>query len=144
MVGRSRPPVKSAPRTTAAAEPRSRDVILVDDDALARAALGRLLRGAGYNVVAFERPSDALLNPLPATNACLILDIYMPEMSGIALWEVLRKRGFTVPTVLITGRHDERTRLYGQQISAVAILYKPIEEKDLFEAVEQALGRNPG
>lgn len=130
---RSRAPVRRA----------SPNVILVDDDSLERTALGRLLRGAGYNVTAFERPSDVLLSLLPTSNTCLVLDIYMPEMTGVSLWRELRNRGFEAPTVLITGRHDQQTRIYGEQVGAVAVLYKPVEEKELFEAIERALGR-PG
>jgi FixJ family two-component response regulator len=59
-------------------------------------------------------------------------------MTGVALWQELRNRGFEVPTVLITGHRDQHTRLYGEQIGAV-ILYKPVEEKELFEAIERAL-----
>jgi FixJ family two-component response regulator len=125
----------------ASAGPRLRNVILVDDDSLERTALGRLLRGAGYNVTAFERPSDVLLSLLPRSNTCLVLDIYMPEMTGVALWQELRNRGFEVPTVLITGHRDQQTRLYGEQIGAAAVLYKPVEEKELFEAIDRALMR---
>jgi FixJ family two-component response regulator len=117
------------------------NVILVDDDSLLRAALGRLLRGAGFKVTAFEHPSDVLLSLLPKSNTCLILDIYMPEMTGVKLWHELRARGFDVPTILITGQRDEQSRLYGEQIGAVAVLYKPLEEKELFETIERALGR---
>jgi FixJ family two-component response regulator len=116
-------------------------VILVDDDSLERTALARLLRGAGYSVTAFERPSDVLSSLLPRKNSCLVLDIYMPEMSGVSLWSELRKGGFEVPTILITGHRDQRTAICGEQVDAIAILYKPIEENDLFEAIERALGR---
>jgi two-component system, LuxR family, response regulator FixJ len=119
----------------------SPNVILVDDDALERTALARLLRGADYNVTAFERPSDVLLSLLPRRNTCLVLDIYMPEMTGVSLWRELRNDGFEVPTILITGHRDQLTANYAKQIDAVAILYKPIEEKDLFEAIERALER---
>ena len=119
------------------------NVILVDDDSLVRTALTRLLRGAGYNVTAFERPSDVLLTPLPASNTCLLLDIYMPEMTGAALWQELRNRGFEIPTILITGHRDQQARLYGEQVGAMAVLYKPVEEKELFEAIERAV-RRPG
>jgi FixJ family two-component response regulator len=118
------------------------NVVLVDDDSLVRAALGRLLRGAGFKVTAFEHPSDVLLSLLPKTNTCLILDIYMPEMTGVKLWQELRTRGFAVPTILITGQRDEQARLYGEQIGAVAVLYKPLEEEELFETIERALERS--
>ena len=117
-----------------------RNVILVDDDSLERTALARLLRGAGYNVTSFERPSHVLMSLLPRRHTCLVLDIYMPEMTGVSLWKELRNEGFEVPTILITGHRDQRTAIYGREVNAVAILYKPIEEKDLFEAIERALG----
>jgi two-component system, LuxR family, response regulator FixJ len=117
-----------------------RNVLLVDDDSLERTALARLLRGAGYYVTAFERPSDVLVTLLPKDNTCLVLDIYMPEMTGVSLWKELRNEGFEVPTILITGHRDQQTAAYGEQVNAVAILYKPIEEKDLFVAIERALG----
>jgi two-component system, LuxR family, response regulator FixJ len=114
------------------------DVVLVDDDALVRTALGRLLRGAGFNVTAYENPSDVLLNPPPRDNTCLILDIYMPEMSGVQLWRELQARGIEIPTILITGQRDAQAELFGEQIHAVAVLYKPVEEKELFETLKRA------
>lgn len=130
----TRPSRRRSPRV-----PRVSHVILVDDDGLERTALARLLRGAGYDVTAFERPTDVLLSLLPRINTCIILDVYMPEMSGVTLWKELRDRGFEVPTILITGHRDKQTTTYGEQVNAVAVLYKPIEEKDLFDAVERSL-----
>ena len=112
---------------------------MVDDDSLVRTALGRLLRGAGFKVTTFEYPSDVLLSLLPKTETCLILDIYMPEMTGVKLWQELRTRGFQIPTILITGHRNALAELYAAQIGAVTVLYKPVEEKDLFEAIERAL-----
>jgi two-component system, LuxR family, response regulator FixJ len=138
MVSRSESQEKRAQSRAQTGRP-SRNVILVDDDSLERTALARLLRGTGYNVTAFERPADVLLTLLPTENTCLVLDIYMPEMTGVSLWKELRNGGFEVPTILITGHRDQQTTTYGEQVNAVAILYKPIEEKDLFEAIERAL-----
>lgn len=69
-------------------------MILVDDDTLVRTSLRRLMRGAGFNVTAFEHPADILTSPLPRLSTCLILDIYMPELSGVELWQELKTRGF--------------------------------------------------
>jgi FixJ family two-component response regulator len=122
----------------------SLSVILVDDDSLVRTALSRLLRGLGLRVTAFEHPSDVLLSVLPKLNTCLILDIYMPEMSGVQLWGELKAQGFQVPTILITGKRDEQAMVAGEQVGATAVLYKPIEEKELFEAIERALVKPGG
>jgi FixJ family two-component response regulator len=138
MARKSRPhPQGTGSGKVAAAE--SANIILVDDDSLVRTALGRLLRGAGYTVTAFEHPGDVLASLLPKRNTCLVLDIYMPGMSGIQLWEELQTKYFDLPAILITGQRDQEARKYGEQIGAVAVLYKPIEEKELFEAIERAL-----
>ena len=122
-------------RRRALAKSRSPVVVLVDDDSLLRRALGRLLREHSLSVISFERPSEVLLSRLPATNAVLILDIYMPEMTGVALFQELKASGFNGPVILITGRRDDLAATYAKQIEAVAVLYKPIEEKDLLEAI---------
>jgi FixJ family two-component response regulator len=138
MARKSRPhPQGTGSGKVAASE--SANIILVDDDSLVRTALGRLLRGAGYTVTAFEHPGDVLASLLPKRNTCLVLDIYMPGMSGIQLWEELQTKYFDLPAILITGQRDQEARKYGEQIGAVAVLYKPIEEKELFEAIERAL-----
>jgi two-component system, LuxR family, response regulator FixJ len=111
----------------------------VDDDSMVRVALVRLLRGSGYAVVSFERASDLLVGDLPQNSACLVLDICMPEMNGIELWKELRKRGVELPSILITGQRDERVRLWGKKIGAIGILYKPIEEQELLNALRKAL-----
>lgn len=126
-------------RITAGAVSSHANVIVVDDDSMVRLALTRLLRGAGFEVIAFERPADVLVAELPAGEVCMVLDIFMPEMSGIELRKELRNRGVELPTILITGERDERVPRWGEQIGAVAVLYKPIEEKELFDAIDAAL-----
>jgi FixJ family two-component response regulator len=108
---------------------------------MVRVALARLLRGSGYTVVSFERPSDLLAGDLPEDSACLLLDIGMPEMNGIELWQELRTRGVELPSILITGQRDECVRLWGKKIGAVSILYKPIEEQELLNAIHKALAQ---
>ena len=121
------------------ASARAPTVVLVDDDFQVRRAFERLLREHGLKVTSFERPSEVLVSRLPATEVVLIADIYMPEMTGVALCQQLQARGLNIPTILITGHLDEHAILYGTQIQAVSVLFKPIEEKDLLEAIGQAL-----
>lgn len=128
----------SSPRPRRSTKPRKTAVVLVDDDFQARRSLGRLPREHGLSVTSFERPSEVLLSRLPATGVVLIVDIYMPEMTGVALCHELHARGIKIPTILITGHRDELALLYGKQIQAVAVLFKPIEEKDLLQAIDLA------
>jgi FixJ family two-component response regulator len=115
------------------------NVVAVDDDSMVRLALTRLLRGAGFEVIGFDRPSEVLAADLPSDDVCLVLDIFMPEMSGIELWHELRNRGVEMPTILVTGERDDRITRWGEEIGAVAVLYKPIEEQELFDAITTAL-----
>jgi FixJ family two-component response regulator len=114
-------------------------VVLVDDDSYFRQALRRLLLENGLTVLSFERPSEVLLSRLPTVDVVLILDIWMPEMTGVALWKELNSRGFTIPTILITAQQDERATLFGEEIGAIAVLFKPVEEKELLETIARAL-----
>jgi two-component system, LuxR family, response regulator FixJ len=129
-------------RPRALAKPDPATVILVDDDFLLRQALCRLLREDGLNVISFARPSEVLSTRLPKTNAVLILDIHLPEMTGVALYKKLVARNIRIPTILITGHRDEMANMYNEGIGAVAVLFKPIEEKELLEAIGRALERS--
>lgn len=91
------------------------------------------------NVTLFEHPSDVLSALLPKKDVCLVLDIYMPEMGGVQLWQALRARGIEIPTILITGQRNTQAEHCAKQVSAIAVLYKPVEEEQLFDAIERAL-----
>jgi FixJ family two-component response regulator len=129
-------------RSRSPAKPKPATVILVDDDSLLRQALSRLLQEYGLNVISFARPSEVLSTPLPTTNSVLILDIHLPEMTGVALHKKLAAMNTRIPTILITGHRGEMANVYREGIGVVAILFKPIEEKELLEAIGQALERS--
>jgi FixJ family two-component response regulator len=114
-------------------------VLVVDDDESALAALARLIRSAGYNVRAFGDPRALLDEQLPTSNACLVADIYLPEMNGIELSQALAVTGHGLPTILITGRDDEVTRRLTENSAAIAVLFKPIDEVPLLEAISRCL-----
>ncbi len=116
-------------------------MILVDDDVIFRQAIGRLLRSDGFSVMAFEKPSDVLLSSLPRSGACLIVDLNMPEMNGVALCRSLEAKGIRLPTILITGYPGQPAERYAEEIGAVALLFKPLEAIELFHVIETALKR---
>jgi FixJ family two-component response regulator len=82
----------------------------VDDDPSVLPALARLIRAAGLKVATFDRPSALLASEVPATNACMLVDVHLPEMSGIQLCEALVRSGRGLPAIIITGRNDVETR----------------------------------
>ena len=69
----------------------------------------------------------------------MVVDIDLPEMTGIQMCEILKKAGRSLPTILITGRTDARTRLLAAQSDPIALLFKPVEEESLLDAIGRAL-----
>jgi FixJ family two-component response regulator len=115
-------------------------VFIVDDDASVRKALQRLIRAAGYQVEAFDHAAAYLdcAAPVPA-RACLVLDIRMPGMSGLDLQRALNGSPRALPIIFITGHGDEDARHQALRAGAVDVLYKPLDEKVLLDAIERAL-----
>lgn len=116
-----------------------RTVFVVDDDASLLRAIQRLLNAFDYEVLVFSTAEAFLAHELPAAQACLLLDVFLPEMSGIELCATLRKSGRTIPTVLMTARDDENTRRLLNEADVVAVLSKPFDEDALLEAISRAL-----
>src|ERR1700731_5266241 len=85
-------------------------LILVEDDLSVLRALRRLMLSAGFKVMAFDRPCAVLDSELPKTDACLIVDVHLPEMNGVQLCETLVATGCRLPGIMITGRLDEAPR----------------------------------
>ena len=114
-------------------------IAIVDDDDSLRRALARLLRVSGWQVVMFATAEEYLQANLHIPLDCLLLDVWLPGMSGVALLEHLVALGSTLPVIFITGRDDMRTRLHAAQMEAVAYLRKPLDEQELLSALQQAL-----
>ena len=114
-------------------------VLVVDDDPSVLRSLKRLLSASGFRVTTFGGPSELLASETPRTNACMLVDIDMPEMNGIEMCEVLKGSGRGLPTILITGKTDARTRSLAAQSDAVAVLFKPFEEEPLLDAIARAI-----
>jgi two-component system response regulator FixJ len=116
-------------------------IAIVDDDASLRRALARLLRAVGWQAVTFPSAEAFLQAGRQMPLDCLVLDVWLPGMSGVALLEHLVALGSTLPIILITGREDVQMRSHAAQMGVVAYLRKPLDEQDLLLALQQALGR---
>ncbi len=114
-------------------------VLLVDDDPSFLPAVARLIRSAGLKVNSFNRPSALLASDIPKTNACILVDVHMPEMNGIELCARLVESERGLPVIIITGRNDAETRRLIAQAHPVAALFKPVEEEALLDAIGRAL-----
>lgn len=121
----------------------SATVIVVDNNVSVRRALERQLQILGFDVLVFPSAEELLASQFPTDNACLLLDVYMPEMSGIELCQNLVTAGRCLPTVLMSGRDDHETRQIMRQAKPVACLFKPFDEKSLLGAIRKGLRNVP-
>jgi len=121
-------------------EPSPR-IFVVDDDTSILTSLGRLLRSTGYEVTSFESARDFLDSELEIDDVpcCLVLDVMMPEMSGLDLQQEIVSRGIPMPIIFITALYDIPSSVRAMKKGAIDFLTKPFEEKDLLEAIRAAL-----
>jgi FixJ family two-component response regulator len=117
-------------------------IFLVDDDPSVRKALQRLLRAAGHGVEAFASAREFLARPPHDGPSCLVVDLRMPEMSGLELQEELKRAGHQFPLVFISGHANVPASVTAMRAGAVDFLTKPVEDSRLLEAVGQALARD--
>jgi len=116
-------------------------VFVVDDDASVRKSLARLVTIAGYEVEAFASVGDFLARPPHEGAACLLLDVRMPGRTGPDLQEALRTMGRRLSIIFMTGHGDVRVSVKAMKDGAVDFLTKPLDERVLLTAIQQAVAR---
>jgi FixJ family two-component response regulator len=118
-----------------------RRISVVDDDASIREALKSLMRAVQFSVDAFASAEEFLASERVNDAACLILDIYLPGMSGFELQKLMNFERRGIPIIFITAHADESSRQRALQCGAIAFLSKPVRRETLFQAIESVLGR---
>lgn len=114
-------------------------VFLVDDDDSVRRSLERLLKLAGYRVEPFASPHE-LLDRLPYDgDGCVVTDLRLPGMTGIALQQTAHAQGFSLPFVFISGHGGVTEAVRAMKAGAVDFLEKPLDPQALLAAVQSAL-----
>ena len=118
-------------------------VFLVDDQPAVLKALARLLGAAGFAVQAYAS-ARAFLDALAADGAdgCLVLDLSMPEMGGLALQQALAERASTLPIIFLTGHGDIDTGVLAMKLGAADFLTKPVDDERLIGAIHAALAQH--
>jgi FixJ family two-component response regulator len=114
-------------------------ISIVDDDGPVREALQRMLRSYGFATSVFGSAEEFLNSDEPGRTACLILDMRMPGMTGLALHQHLTAEGCRIPTILITACPTSGERERAIAIGVVSYLAKPFNERVLLESVRDAL-----
>jgi FixJ family two-component response regulator len=117
-------------------------VFIVDDDVSFLRSISRLLRASGFHVVMHNSAAEFLSELQPDTSGCVITDLIMPDMGGMALQEALQKSGNPLPVLFLTGHGDIPTTVQAMRDGAVDFLTKNAHGDDLIAAVLRALARN--
>ena len=112
-------------------------VYLVDDDAAVLSALRLLLETVGVNVDTFSEPAEFLRRISNLAPGCIVVDIRMPQISGLKLQQRLVESGCDWPIIVISGHGDIEACRKAFQNGAIDFLSKPIDEQDLIDAVQK-------
>ena len=114
-------------------------ISIIDDDRAVRDALQRMLRSYGFTTAVFASAEQFLASGRPCEEACLILDIRMPGMTGLGLYRRLISEGCRIPIILITGSPTSGERERAMSMGVVSYLAKPLDEGVLIETLREAL-----
>ena len=117
-------------------------VFVVDDDTDMRVAIEGLLKSAGLRSKAFGSAEEFLRNKRPDGPSCLVLDVSLPGVNGLDFQRQLADSGIQIPIIFVTGHGDIPMSVKAMKSGAVEFLTKPFEDKNLLDAIRQALDRD--
>ena len=114
-------------------------IAIVDDDKSVRDALQRMLRSHGFSALVFASAEHFLGSDEVCAASCLIADVRMPGLTGLALYQLLASHGVQVPTILITARPTGGEKRRALASGVASYLAKPLSEQILLDTVREAL-----
>ena len=117
-------------------------IAVVDDDAGIRGALEGLLASWGYGVELYGSAEEFIRASTSSAAACLLVDIQLGDVSGVELGRHLASSGFTFPIIFVTGSQDELFRRQALDVGCIAYLLKPLQTRQLKEAIDLAIGQS--
>jgi FixJ family two-component response regulator len=124
-------------------EPSGKPIVfVVDDDAMVREAIEDLLQSVGLDVQLFASPGEFLRARRPDAPGCLVLDVRLPEQSGLDFQNALVGTDRELPIVFITGHGDIPMTVRAMKAGAVEFLTKPFRDQDLIDAIQAAIARD--
>ena len=115
-----------------------RHVALVDDEEPVRKALTRLLSANAFAIKSYASAKDFLKSLATDRPSCLVLDLHMPEVSGLDLQHQLQAAGIKIPTIIITAHNESGLRGRCEAAGAFAFLIKPLDASALCAAIHAA------
>jgi len=128
-------PVPSTPSSTGV-------VFVVDDDISVRESVDQLVRWPGWSVEVFATAADFLSRTKVDGPSCLVLDVDLPDLSGLALQQQMTASGESMPTIFITGHGDIPMTVQAMRAGAIDFLTKPVADTDLLTALEHGIERS--
>jgi two-component system response regulator FixJ len=114
-------------------------VYVVDDDDAMRRALDTLLTTVGYRTAVFSRPDEFLAKFNAGLPGCLVLDIRMPDMSGLEVQQHLNRVGSMLPVIFITGHGDVPMAVQAMKDGAFEFIQKPFRDQDILDQINHAI-----
>ncbi len=127
-----------APMTSKAIEARKPVVFVIDDDQALRGALAFALELEGFAVSDFASGGDCLAAGVLPPSGCLVIDYKLPDMTGLDLLDMLRRRGVSLPAILITSHPSESLRRSAAAAS-LPIVEKPLLGDSLLDAIRNSV-----
>jgi FixJ family two-component response regulator len=117
-------------------------VFIVDDDSGVRRAVQDLVESVGLQAESFATAQEFLSQNRTSDPSCLVLDVRLPQMSGLDFQRILADRGMRIPIIFITAHGDIPMSVRALKSGAVEFLTKPFRDQDLLDAIQQALQRD--
>jgi FixJ family two-component response regulator len=117
-------------------------VYVVDDDASVRDAVKRLISSIGLRAETFGSTSEFLSSKRPEAPACLVLDVRLPDVSGLEFQRDLAQANFQIPIIFITGHADVPMTVRAMKAGAVEFLTKPFRGQELLDAIQEAIAKD--
>ena len=115
---------------------------VVDDNESLRTSLEFMLSCEGYEVALFDSAAAFLTGDTPSRDGCVILDLQMPEMNGVELFDELCRRSYRVPVIFLTAHADVDTAVYTMRKGACDFLQNPVNPEKLLPAVARAVAKS--
>jgi len=119
-------------------------VFIVDDDRSMRQAIQDLVESVGLRAEAYATGQEFLRRQRTSDPSCLVLDVRLPQMSGLDFQRQLADTGVQIPIIFITAHGDIPMSVRALKSGAVEFLTKPFRDQDLLDAIQQALQRDSG
>jgi FixJ family two-component response regulator len=116
-------------------------IYVIDDDESVRKAFKRLLRSVNLEAETFASAEEFLESSKPNRNACIIIDIRMPGLTGFDLQRKLKAQGSRIPIIVISASDDAQVREQARELGAVAFFRKPIDDQALLDAITWAISQ---